>query len=163
SRAQRIDPAPRLEDYPLSHAQSRIWLTCEMEGPSARYNMPGAYVIEEAIDHAALGRAIQSIVERHEILRTRFIERDGEPRQRIESRVEADLPEIDLRGEANPEARAREMADADLRQPFDLARDRVFRCKLIRLAKARYVLLFTLHHIAGDGWSAQLLYEELRE
>ncbi|MBV8287299.1 MAG: AMP-binding protein, partial [Hyphomicrobiales bacterium] len=161
--ARRIEPAPPLPDYPLSRAQGRLWLTAQMEGPSGRYNMPGAYVIEGEVDEAALRRAVAAILERHEVLRTRFVVRDGEPRQVIDPPEPPDAPSIDLRAASAPEDAARELAEADVRQPFDLARDRLFRCRLLRLADRRYVLLFTLHHIAGDGWSMQVLYEELRE
>jgi tyrocidine synthetase-3 len=161
--ARRIEPAPQLPDYPLSRAQRRLWLTAQMEGSSGRYNMPGAYVIEGEVDEAALRRAVAAILERHEALRTRFVVRDGEPRQVIDPPEAPDAPSIDLREASAPEDAARELAEADVRQPFDLARDRLFRCRLLRLADRRYVLLFTLHHIAGDGWSMQVLYEELRE
>lgn len=165
TQSRRIDPAPSLPDYPLSYAQRRLWLTALMEGPSARYNMPGAYVIEGQIDEPALARAVGTILERHEVLRTRFVVRDGEPRQVVDTLTpdDVELPRIDLGGEPDPDTCARELAEADLCRPFDLGHDRLIRCRLLRLGGARHVLLFTLHHIAGDGWSAQVLYEELRE
>ena len=56
-----------------------------MEGSSARYNMPGAYVIEGQIDQNALVRAVGTVLQRHEALRTRFVVRDGEPRQVVDA------------------------------------------------------------------------------
>jgi hypothetical protein len=162
SRARSIEPAPALADYPLSRAQRRLWLMAQMEGASSSYNMPGAYVIEQAVDEGALGRAVRFVLERHEALRTRYIAREGEPRQVIDPADGFELPLLDLRDRPDPEAAAREIANADLHQPFDLSHDRLFRCRLLRLAHNRYVLLFTLHHIAGDGWSAQILHEELQ-
>jgi amino acid adenylation domain-containing protein len=160
---KKIGPAPLQADYPVSHAQRRLWLLDRMTGPSPQYNMPGYYVIHHAVREDVLADVFTRLIARHEVLRTRLIVRDGEPRQVVDPPWKMELPVIDLRHDEDGEAKARSFAEADLNQPFDLARDYPIRCRLLRLRDARCVLLLTLHHIAGDGWSMQLLYEELQE
>ena len=74
----------RPEKLPLSHAQQRLWFIDRLEGTSAEYNMPWALRLKGELDRTALERALDAIVERHESLRTRFVEVEGEPFQVIE-------------------------------------------------------------------------------
>ncbi|WP_052000143.1 non-ribosomal peptide synthetase [Caenispirillum salinarum] len=151
-----LPAAPPAEHYPLSHAQRRLWLVGEMEGPSARYTMPGAYLFAPGTDTTRLRLALKALFERHAALRTRFIRADGEPRQI----VEPDAPPIP---EAIPatEDEARAQAARMAAEPFDLARDRLTRVRLFALPDGRVLLAFMLHHILGDGWSMQVLHEDL--
>lgn len=160
---KRIVPAALQADYPISHAQRRLWLLDQMTGPSPQYNMPGYYVIHHAVRQQVLADVFSRLIARHEVLRTRFIVRDGEPRQVVDPPWPMELPVIDLRHDEDREAKALTFAEADLNQPFDLARDYPIRCRLLRMQDSRCILLLTLHHIAGDGWSMQVLYEELQE
>ncbi len=156
-----IPRAPAQSDYPLSWAQSRLWLVHRLGGAEVAYNMPRALLLEGDIDRECLRAAFDRIVDRHETLRTAFVEVDGEPRQRILRAVPFELAFTDLSGGSEVEVTARGIADGVANAPFDLASPPLLRAHLIRLAPARHVLALVIHHIAGDGWSMNLFYREL--
>ncbi|WP_225770548.1 non-ribosomal peptide synthetase, partial [Inquilinus sp. Marseille-Q2685] len=159
--AQRLPivPAPRDGDLPLSHAQRRLWLLWQLEPESAAYHITGGLRLSGDLDPAALQAALDGLVARHEALRTVFPEVDGEPRQRILPPVPVSLAWIDL--SAGRQARLDEVSATEVRQTFDLATGPLLRATLVRLAADEHVLLLTLHHIVADGWSLDLLVEDL--
>lgn len=157
---EEIPKAPQREHYDLSYAQQRLWLLHRLGGEAA-YNMPEAHLLESVFDADSLETAFRLLVARHEALRTEYIEVDGEPRQRILPAVEFTLGRVNLAGEPDAEARARALADAEAAAPFDLARPPLLRATVIALGPRRTVLLFTMHHIVGDGWSGNVLYREV--
>lgn len=151
-----IELAPPRSHYELSHAQQRLWLLHRMRGEVA-YNMPKASLFEGELDIDALRRAFAGMLERHEALRTAFVLVDGEPRQEIRERVDVVIPLID----AGSEEEARRIAEADAMEPFDLSMPPLLRFTVIRLGEHRHVLLLTMHHIIGDGWSLNVIHREL--
>nr|QEO74557.1 AMP-dependent synthetase and ligase [uncultured bacterium] len=157
---------------PLSYAQQRLWFIDRLGGTSAEYNMPAAWLLRGALDRAALERAVNAVVERHESLRTRFVEMDGEPAQVIEPEVRTEVPLEDLSGldEAARRARLNEVLGEEAARPFDLERGPALRVRLLKLAEFEHVLLRVVHHIVSDGWSEDVfgrdfasLYEAFRE
>ncbi|MFL6290314.1 MAG: amino acid adenylation domain-containing protein, partial [Thermoanaerobaculia bacterium] len=156
---------------PLSFAQERLWLFERMSPGTTVFNMPLAVRFRGALDVPALARSLEEVVRRHEVLRTTFPAVDGRPVQRIASAGEAParLPLVDLSGlaglgseGARDEARRLER-EAALR-PFDLEREPPLRLLLLRTASepdTAHELLGTLHHIAADGWSLEVLVREL--
>ena len=110
----------------------------------------------------ALERTVNTIVERHESLRTHFEEVDGEPVQVIEPELRIEVPLEDLSG--LPEAGARERVMAAMRregtEPFDLGRGPMLRMKLLKLGGGDHILLRTMHHIVSDGWSEGVFNRE---
>ncbi len=158
-----ITRAPRDVELPLSFAQQRMWFLDQLEPGSGAYNMPGAVRLTGLLDVPALGRSLEEIARRHEALRTTFPAVEGRPRQVIAAEPALPLRVEDLEALA-PEAlevevRRRIAAEAD--EPFDLAHTPPVRATLLRLAERRHVLLLTIHHIAGDGWSLGVLVREL--
>src|SRR5580704_1015885 len=162
----------RPERLPLSYAQQRLWFLDQLGGTSTEYNMPGGLRLRGALDKEALERAINTIVERHESLRTHFEEVEGEAMQAIEPALRLEVPEEDLRGLEEGGQREREKAALrqEGEQPFDLTRGPVLRVKLLKLGEQEHVLLRTMHHIVSDGWSEgvfnrelMVLYEAYRE
>jgi acyl carrier protein len=153
----------RPEKLPLSHAQQRLWFIDRLEGTSVEYNMPGALRLKGELDETALERALDVIVERHESLRTRFVEVEGEPFQVIEPDCRIKLALEDLSGgeESAQQERVREELRSEARLPFDLMRGPVLRVKLLRLGAQDHVLLRTMHHIVSDGWSEGVFNHEL--
>src|SRR6187402_502117 len=84
-----IQPIPDQKDYPLSSAQLRLWILSQLEDASVAYNMSGLYLLEGDLNHPILNQAFNSLIERHEILRTNFKEnQDGEIRQYIHPAAE---------------------------------------------------------------------------
>jgi len=151
------------ESLPLSHAQQRLWFLDRFGGSSAEYNMPGALHLKGELDVAALEYALGTIVERHESLRTRFEEVDGEPVQVIAPACRIVLPLEDLSGleESARQERVHEVLRSEAGRPFDLKRGPVLRVKLLRLGAQDHIFLRTMHHIVSDGWSEGLFRHEL--
>ncbi|TCS39449.1 amino acid adenylation domain-containing protein [Paucimonas lemoignei] len=149
----------------LSHAQQRMWVVNQLDEHSAQYNMPAAIDLEGKIDEAALERAFDAFIARHEILRTVYRAQDGVPYQEIREQVDFQLAKVDLSslaGAAQDEAREDAVRNEALRQ-FDLSSDLMLRATLVRLSVSRHTLLVTMHHIASDGWSSAILVKELSE
>jgi hypothetical protein len=148
-----------------------LWFIDQLEGGSTEYNMPQALQLRGELDQQALVRALNTIVERHESLRTHFGQVDGEPVQLIEPKLNLVVPVEDLSGlaeEARQQAVARAL-EREWEQPFDLRHGPVLRLRLLKLGAAEHVLLRTFHHIVSDGWSCgvfdrefALLYEAFR-
>ncbi|MBB4864948.1 amino acid adenylation domain-containing protein/non-ribosomal peptide synthase protein (TIGR01720 family) [Pseudomonas nitritireducens] len=147
-------------DLPLSAAQSRLWFFWQMEPASAAYNVPGALRLRGELDESALRRAFDALVERHETLRTTFDEVDGQAFQRIQPARPLDLARVDLSAEKDAETAARQLAETEAQNPFDLRNGPLLRLTLIKLADADHVLLLTMHHIVSDGWSIRVLVDE---
>ncbi|TAN49071.1 MAG: non-ribosomal peptide synthetase, partial [Methylococcaceae bacterium] len=108
-------------------------------------------------------RAIDGIVERHQILRTRFDMVDGQPVQVVVPRLNGHAVEVHNLSHlsvAAQEAEILHLAQAEGRKPFDLAGGPLLRVTLLVLGERDHVLLFTLHHIIADGWSAGILFRE---
>lgn len=160
----RIDRAG-FERLPLSFAQQRLWFLEQMEGDLTAYNMPYAWRLRGVLHTEALQRAFESIVQRHEPLRTTFAVIEEEPVQVIQAIHRFELPLENLTGlgkeeqDAEVARRCREEAE----RPFDLTRDLMLRVALLRLADDEHVLLLTMHHIASDGWSVGVLWRDLAQ
>ncbi|TQF71321.1 non-ribosomal peptide synthetase [Pseudoalteromonas luteoviolacea] len=153
----------RDEPLPLSFAQQRLWLLDKIEGGSAHYNMPGAMRLRGALNIEALKQALDTIVERHESLRTYFQEdAQGEPLQVIRPFISLDLPVIDISSlpEAQREPEYIDLVSNEASKLFDLSSDMMLRALLIKLSEREHILVVTMHHIASDGWSMGVLINE---
>ncbi|HYN19729.1 MAG TPA: condensation domain-containing protein, partial [Thermoanaerobaculia bacterium] len=149
--------------YPLSFAQERLWFIDRLEPGNPIYNEPRAAHIQGRLDVAALKASLREIVRRQEALRTTFQEVDGAAVQVVSSEVSLRLPVLDL--SALPDAvravEADRLTTAEARRSFDLVRGPLLRTTLLRLGELEHAALFTVHHIASDGWSLDLLVGEL--
>jgi amino acid adenylation domain-containing protein len=158
-----VEPAPRGRELPLSYAQQRLWFLWQLEPDSTAYNVHLGLRLEGDLHVAALERALDEIVRRHEVLRTTFSSASGRPFQVINRHEPLHLPLVDLRGEQEEgrEREARRLATAEAQRPFDLARGPLLRAGLLRLDEDDHVLLVTMHHIVSDGWSLGVLSREV--
>jgi amino acid adenylation domain-containing protein len=160
-----LTPAPRDgRGLPLSHSQRRLWLVDRLEPGSPQYNIPVALELRGNLDVAALAAALTTIAGRHESLRTRFAEVEGEPVQIPEAAPPSILRQVDLTGLPAADLRREEagrLGTIEAMRPFDLARPPLLRAVLLRLAGEEHRLLLTVHHIASDGWSQGILDREL--
>jgi amino acid adenylation domain-containing protein/FkbM family methyltransferase len=148
---------------PLSFAQQRLWFLDQLAPNNPFYNILGAVRLKGRVDIDALERVINEIVRRHEVLRTRFEVEAGEPVQVIDQWEWRRLELEDLAG-VPPEEREREanrIAREEAETGFDLRRGPLLRVKVLRLEEEEYVLLYTMHHIASDGWSMAIMVKEL--
>lgn len=145
--------------WPASRGQRRMWVLSRLAGGPA-YHIPLALALDGPLDADALGTALDTLVERHEALRTRLALVDGELRQFVDVSG-IGLERRDLALEADPEAAAQALAREHAAAPFDLERGPLLRAALLRLGERRHVLLVNLHHAVADGASLGLLVEEL--
>jgi len=157
---------PDRSDLPLSFAQQRLWLLDRLEPGSTVYNLPLAYRVDGPLDVASLERALDEVLRRHEVLRTTFAEESGEPRLVVAPPRPFSLPRIDLSGLPAPAAEAGRLSREEAERAFDLAAGPVFRATLLVTGdreEKEHRLLLTMHHIATDGWSIDVLLGELRD
>jgi amino acid adenylation domain-containing protein len=162
----RLERPPGQARLPLSFAQQRLWLLDQLAPGGSEYNIPLAIVLSGKLSVPALAASLAALTARHETLATTFGQVRGEPFQRLAPREPPPppLPVADLgalAARALPEARR--WAAAEAGRPFDLDRGPVWRALLLRLDGPRHLLLLTVHHIAADGWSMDVLQRELAE
>lgn len=146
-----IPVAKPLTDYPLSSSQKMLWILCQLEAGSMAYNMNGVFELEGALDIPALESAFKRLLDRHEILRTVFVE-NGDVRQVIK-------PVIDFK--INQVVYQDDVVKNELFRPFDLANGPLLRASLARVAPDKWILIYSMHHIISDGWSMGVLIKEL--
>jgi amino acid adenylation domain-containing protein len=158
-----IPRAPRGVRLPLSFAQQRLWFLDRLDPGSAAYNIAAAWRLAGALEVGALAGALAEVVRRHEVLRTLLGEDEGEGVQRVVGLAGWRLPVADLSGlEARrSEGEAVRLAAAAAARPFALGSEVPLRLALLRLAAASHVVLATVHHVAADGWSMELLVGEV--
>ncbi|MBB4906252.1 non-ribosomal peptide synthetase [Actinophytocola algeriensis] len=143
---------------PLSFSQRRLWFLHRLEGPSATYNIPVITRIHDAMDVAALSAAIADVVARHEVLRTVYVEADGEPVQLV---IPVDEVRIDFAHQVVDAAELDAAVLAASSRVFDLAAEPPLSARLFSVGEREHVLVLTLHHIAGDGASMGPLSRDL--
>jgi len=150
---------------PLSFAQQRLYFLDRLDPDSAAYNVPRAIAIRGALDVAALERVFQELLRRHEVLRSRFVEREGSVVAEIGPAGDFRLEPEDVPGStaSEREREAMRIAQLEAKRPFDLATGPILRVRLLRLGPERHMLLFTNHHIVSDAWSAGVLFGELTD
>lgn len=154
---------PREGTLPLSLAQERLWSLEQLTPGTAVYNLCVGLRLTGAIDRSVLARSLAEIVRRQEVLRTRFVEVEGQPRVAISPQIDFTLRVADLRDTpaSQRQERAQNLADEMAQQPFDLTQDILWRVKLIQWADDEGVLVLTIHHIISDGWSFGVFLREL--
>jgi amino acid adenylation domain-containing protein len=153
----------RDRDLPLSFAQQRLWFLDQLNPGGTAYNVPVAVRLEGDLDVAVLRRAMGEVVRRHEVLRTTFAVRGGEPVQVIAPGLDLPVPLADLA--ALPEgarmAEARRLARREARRPFDMTAGPLMRASLLTLGEREHLALVSFHHIVADGWSMGVFLDEL--
>ncbi|MFD3468131.1 condensation domain-containing protein, partial [Streptomyces sp. NPDC058682] len=162
-RRSLITRTDRDQPLPLSFGQQQMWFLHRMAPDSPEYIVPLAVRLHGALDLPALRSGWQQIVERHEILRTRYVLSGDEPVQVIDAPSPPDLPLVDLSDvpDAERELHARELAERDAAIPFDLEREWPVRARLYGLGDAEHLLVVAFHHIACDAWSTGVFAQEL--
>ena len=148
----------RPQRLPLSHAQRRLWFLERLEQDRAIYNLPITFRMEGPVDPVALEATLNDVIARHESLRTKLPDAEGEPYQQILPAEQAHLP---LRVEAITEAEVIDRLLSAALTGFDLTHEMPVRSWLYRLGENQHVWLILLHHSAGDGWSLQPLLRDL--
>jgi amino acid adenylation domain-containing protein/thioester reductase-like protein len=166
--ARRIRGLQRKEgtnSFPMSWAQQRLWFIDKLEGGSSAYHITSALRLRGDLNMDALQRALNSLIQRHESLRTRFGDVGGELFQRIAPDARFPLRVVDAAqlGKEQLEEYLRDQKRDEAFERFDLAGDLPVRGRLIRIAADEHLLLITMHHIVSDGWSMLVFMRELGE
>lgn len=154
-----IARAPAATYYPLSSAQRRMWVISQLQGEDSGYNICGGIQLHGELNIPGWESAWHQLLQRHEILRTVYIMRDGEPYQRvIEPDERWNMQHIECRmNGAAIEAIYRQHDETE----FNLEQGPVVRASLVYCPENKFLFLFALHHIAADEWSLDILYREM--
>ena len=147
---------------PLSSAQERLFLLDRISPGLGVYNVPTLVRVGTTLDEALLRRAFETVVARHEILRTSITLVDGEPVQEVMDRRDFDLSVLDVRGRDSQGQDESDRFLAELAErPFDLGGDVLLRAGLVHVADGEDLLLVVFHHVASDHRSSSILFAEL--
>lgn len=148
---------------PLSFSQQRLWVFEQLEQNSATYVVTKALRLKGVLDRTALQKTFEAIVARHEILRTNFLTVNGEPVQVVKPPRSVALPVIDLSHASKSEQATalQQILDAEDQRPFDLATDLMLRVALVCLTEQEHILVLVRHHLASDGWSLGIIWQEI--
>lgn len=149
--------------FPCTLLQERLWARLRADGPKG-LNIAMRWLVNGSLPQAAAEGALQSLLQRHEILRTGFHEVDGKLAQVVLRQCPLKLRDIDLSFLPTDEsaARAEEIARAEALEPIDPGQPPLMRTTLLRLAPDRAVLLSTFHAMVADGWTTGLIANEFR-
>jgi amino acid adenylation domain-containing protein len=158
-----ILPLPLQAYYDVSPSQRRLWLLSQNPAASVTYNMTGAYVIQGVPDLLALERAFDSLIERHESLRTVFRIVNGDLKQQIISLADLgfSLKTMDLESLTEEGSIIDPLIESATAIHFDLSKGPLFAATLLLCGTEKSVLIFSAHHIISDGWSVRVLEREL--
>jgi len=143
----------------LSFAQERQWFLWHLDPTSSAYHIPTALRLRGALDVLALERAFNALIARHESLRTALVEDQGQVLQVIDGAFSLNLP-VEPLCAADP-AVLQACVEEESKRLFDLRQAPLWRVRLLRLADDDHVLVLTQHHIISDGWSMQVMVDEL--
>ena len=158
-----IMPAEKRELWPLSFDQQRLWLLYQMEPQSHHYHMTLSLQLEGELNVAALQQSVDSLIERHHILRSVYANSsDGEPVQKVlteSNAIKIAITQLEIADAAQLAQVEKDYSE----KPFDLTAECPIRVTLVKISEQLSRLWITVHHIACDGWSQALLSQELMQ
>lgn len=160
-----IDKVNAQVDVEPTPMQSSMWLACQIEENSSKYNIPVTLKLEGTVDQQAIVDALTSIVERHESLRTRFLKRDDKLITQVNPDISLQHEFVDL-SDLSPNLRFEALAEhkrIEGERNFDLSSDTLIRSRLLKFEPLEYYLLLTVHHLACDAWSIDILFDEFSQ
>lgn len=150
-----IEAAPKATAYDLSPSQTRFWLLQKIQGKSKEFNIYNAFKMQDDLNHSMFEEAFNIFIDRHEILRTVFIEQDDLPKQKIIPFAPVVVPYYEVE---NVETIKEMIFD----HAFDIDADTLYEIAIAKDATGTY-LFFNMHHIIGDGWSLEIVSKELMD
>ncbi|MGL5832200.1 MAG: non-ribosomal peptide synthetase, partial [Waterburya sp.] len=147
---------PNSEAGILSSAQERLWLLHQLQPELPLYNEINLFKLTGSLDISVLEKSFNQVLQRHQVLRSRFVAEEGKPVSQIVPSQWVTLPV-----EQSKEAEVIALATKEARQPFDLSEFPLFRLKLYQLSETQYLWLMVIHHIICDGWSMGIFIKEI--
>ena len=147
----------------MSHAQSRLWFLDSLKSGRLSYIMPATVYLHGKVEVDIFEDTLRQIINRHESLRTAFIQRGDEIRQKIlkESEVVFQLQRFDYQSVKAVEDMIFEEQRRTMSLPFDLSSGQLFRASIYQIESKKFVFMMTMHHIISDGWSVNVFLNEL--
>ncbi|QOS97403.1 amino acid adenylation domain-containing protein [Brevibacterium sp. JNUCC-42] len=154
-----IQPAENQEYYPVSSAQKRMYVIQQLEDQDrgTSYNMPSFYKIKGLVNTEKLEKVFQTLIDRHESLRTSFHMIDEQLVQKVHEKI---IWKMEMKTVNAGEVQM--LKDAFI-QPFDVSTAPLFRASLLSVKKDEHILMIDIHHIVGDGVSTTILFQELMQ
>ncbi|OXM42619.1 non-ribosomal peptide synthetase [Amycolatopsis alba] len=141
--------------------QERLWFLDRADPATTPPGILAAVRFTGKLDIPTLGRCLDEIVRRHEVLRTNLVESGGTPWQVVRPPAPVPLPVRDITHAPDPERAIDESWAREAGTPFDLATDPLLRAGLLRVGDREHVLLLNIHHVACDSRSIGVLLAEL--
>lgn len=165
TQAPPLVAVSRKKPLPLSFTQQRLWFLDQFRPGDTSYTNCSAFKLNGCLDIRALEHSLQEITRRHEVLRTTFVERDGQPGLLIhaEMQVELFLIELDDRAVEEQARAVCEHIQKEIAQPFDLGKGPLARYRLFRLGMDEHILVTIISHIITDGWSLGIFNREVAQ
>ncbi|MCW8879740.1 MAG: condensation domain-containing protein, partial [Kangiellaceae bacterium] len=154
----------RAEGLPLSFAQERLWFINQLQPGSANYNLPEVVRITVDIEPEIIEKIINTIIARHENIRSIFPSEKGTARLKILKELKVNLNAIDLshiKDDVEKHKQAKRHCQIETTKAFNLEVGPLIRTTLIKLAKGDHILIINMHHIINDGWSQSILVKEI--
>ena len=156
----------QLGSLPLSFAQERQWFLWQLEPGSSAAHIPTALRLRGQLDTQALQQAFDALVARHETLRTTFVVEDERPCQQVHAALPIAIEPLHLPAGLAPEhhhAQVQALIEQQIARPFDLEYGPLVRLGVLAVAADEHVLVMVQHHIVSDGWSMQVMVDELMQ
>lgn len=159
----KIELAPKLDSYELTYNQKSIWLAAQTDEGNLAYNIPCAFILRGQIEVEILRKAFQLLLVQHESLRSVISLENGEPRQRIWDAQDFKF-ELHI-GKKSREIKERafiaDVLNKELQTPFEIENQLLLRAQLMEIQNNKWLFIFTIHHIISDGWSREILFNDL--
>jgi natural product biosynthesis luciferase-like monooxygenase protein/FkbM family methyltransferase len=145
--------------HPLSYGQKGLWFLWQLNPDSAAYHMAFACRIYSPLQIDSWYEACQILCDRHPNLRSTFPQRESGPVQWVHQTFKADFQWIDA--SSWQESELHDNVIEQYKTPFNLEQNSPMRVRVFTQNEEKHILLLTIHHIAGDGWSIELVVNEL--
>jgi amino acid adenylation domain-containing protein len=156
-----VAPSGAGSAVPLTESQLEIWLSAQMgDEASCAFNESVSLYMTGQLNTAALQRALSNILERHDALRATFSATGEEMFITPAAAFDYDFSDFSAAG-PSADVRYAQLLDADARTPFDLVAGPCVRGHLVKLSADRHAFMFTAHHIICDGWSLNVIVDEI--
>ena len=165
SSTRQDDDLALIGEFPCTQTQLRCWILDQLNPGNPALNVAVRWEIRGTFKAANVEAAFRKVIQRHEVLRTRLVERDGRPMQQVVEQIDFKMAEIDLRNVATEQRQKRilSIGEETAQAPFDLSKAGLFRASLLMVENDFGVLLITAHQSCFDGWSIRVLGREVGE
>ncbi|MCW8928795.1 MAG: amino acid adenylation domain-containing protein [Gammaproteobacteria bacterium] len=148
----------------LTFSQERFWFLDKYEPGNTAYNIPMALNIIGNVNIDYLEESFQTIIARHESLRTNFIEdSSGKLLQKIHESIywKLNISDLQIHKEWEQDEFISTLTRQMIDMSFDLEKDQLFKATLVLKNDSESLLLLNIHHIISDGWSMGVILKEV--